>query len=539
MTDLAIRCAGVAKSFGRTQALTGVDLGVRPGTVHAVIGQNGAGKTTLMRIVAGEIAPDRGELEVNGTVSLVRQQFSLVPELTVLENVILGAEPRGRLGRIDWRAARTRIDALMTRTGLDVPLDAEATRLPAGLQQRTEILAALFREAEVVLLDEPTAYLTPHEVDILFETVRGLSGQGLTVVFISHRMREVAENCDTVTVLWQGRTAGTYDRADGLDLHRIGTAVVGGEEGALPEPGRAADVAEPAEAPVVLRALPGSAPLELRAGQILGVAGAAGNGQEELVAHLAGTGPSPALGAVELLGEDITGLGVRHRRERGLRVVPANVRTHASAPSADLLGNLLTSEPPRAFRGRLGTLRRGAAARWATDVLDTAGIVYDRLDQRIGELSGGNAQRLVLARELGDGARVLVAHEPCRGMDLAATTRLRRRMVEFAHGGGAVLLLTADLDELLEVSDEIVMLHRGTLSDRVRRSEATLDLLAELVSGTAATAAPATDSGTGAPDPGPEPPSSSHGAAAGAGEAGPRATPGAAVETCVGEEAAR
>ena len=482
MTETAVRCRAVVKSFGTVRALAGADLHVRPGTTHAVVGENGAGKTTLMRIVAGELAPDGGDVAVQGPVSLVRQAFSLVPELTVLENIIFGAEPRRRFGRIDWRTARTRVAGLVERTGLEVPLDREATSLPMGMQQRTEILSVLYRDARVMLLDEPTAYLVPREADALFETVRALTSEGMTVVFITHRLREVAENCDAVTVLCQGRIAGTYDREDGLDLGRIGEAMLGGEDGARAVPVIGRPPARSPDAEVVLRTLRED-PLELRAGQVLGIAGVAGNGQDELVDHIAGVARTAAFGPVELVGEDVSGLPVMRRRDRGLRVVPADVRAEGCAPSASLQDNLLTSEVPERFRGRLRTVRRREAAHWATGLLKDAGVVHARLSQPAGQLSGGNMQRMVLARELDDSARVLVAHEPSHGVDFAAAARVRRRIVDFAWSGGAALVLSSDLDELIEISDEIAVMSRGRLVGRLPRHEVSLNKLAELMAG--------------------------------------------------------
>jgi general nucleoside transport system ATP-binding protein len=489
--DRTIACRGVVKRFGETLALDGADLSVRRGAVHAVVGENGAGKTTLMRIVAGELAADAGEATVRGRVGIVRQQRSIVPELSVLENVVLGAEPTRR-GRIDWTRARRRVTDLMARTGLELPLEREAERLPPALQQRCELVGALARGAEVLLLDEPTTLLTPQEVEGLFRVVQELARDGLTVVFISHKLREVADHCDAVTVLRAGRTTARFSAP--FELAEVGAAMTGGEpldgvDVTLGEPTARAGTAA-TDAPPRLRALLShELPLTLWPGSVLGLAGVAGNGQDELVAHLAGTAPRRAYGPIELDGVPLDGLDVLARRRLGVRVIPADVSVDGCALDATLVENVLTTEVPRELVGRLGTLRRARVRQHVEQTLARGEVVYARTSQLARELSGGNRQRLVVARELDAGARVVIAHEPTRGVDFAAAAAIRRRLIAFAAGGGAVLVVSSDLEELLAVCNEIAVLYDHRLLAVQPRADITLARLGQQLGGLVATAA--------------------------------------------------
>jgi general nucleoside transport system ATP-binding protein len=491
--DCIIACRGVVKRFAATRALDAADFCVRRGSVHALVGQNGAGKTTLMRIIAGELPADEGQIAVDGSVGMVRQHRSIVPELTVLENVVLGAEPR-RGWRIDWTRARKQVNDLMARTGLELPLRHRADRLPPALQQRCELLGALARGADILLLDEPTSLLTPQEVDGLFGVVRQLAKAGMTVVFISHKLREVADHCEAVTVLRSGRTVA--DLQAPFNLVDVGTAMTGGEifDGVDLTTGEpVARVGAASAGPARLRALTThEIPIAVRPGGVLGVAGVAGNGQDELVAHLAGTTSRPAYGGIELDGTAINHLDVRARRRLGMRVIPADVSVEGCAPDASLVDNVLTSEVPRELVGRLGTLRRDRVRRYVEATLTDGEVVYAHLSQPTRELSGGNRQRLVVARELAAGARVVIAQEPTRGVDFAAAAAIRRRLIDFAAHGGAVLLISSDLDELLALSDEIAVLYDEKVIAVERREDITLEVLGQRLGGLAALAGSST-----------------------------------------------
>jgi ABC-type uncharacterized transport system ATPase subunit len=482
--DAVLACRGIIKRFGATKALDGADLTVRRGSVHAVVGQNGAGKTTLMRIVAGELEPDNGELTVKGKVGMVRQHRLIVPELSVLENIVLGAEPM-RGPRIDWAEARRKVEDVMAGTGLDLPLSKEADRLPPAMQQRCELVGTLVRGAEILLLDEPTSLLTPQEVDGLFTVVRELVAHGLTVVFISHKLREVVEHCDAVTVFRNGRSVAAFE--EGFDLSDVGARMLGHEDHDAVDLNTDEPIARTAGGEVggVLFSalLSHELPLRIRAGSIVGVAGVAGNGQDELVYHLAGVEPADDFGGIELDGRHLDRLDVRARRRLGLRTIPADVSVDGCALEASLYDNVLTTEVPPAVVGRFGTVRRDRARDYVTDLLKGADVIYSDIDQSASELSGGNRQRLVIGRELSEGARVVVAHEPTRGVDFAAADAIRRRLVAFAAAGGGVLLISSDLDELLTLSDEVAVLYDRRLVALQPRAEVTLQTLGQQLGG--------------------------------------------------------
>jgi ABC-type uncharacterized transport system ATPase subunit len=492
-SDDVVICDQLRKAFGAVQALDGADLRVPRGCIVGLLGENGAGKSTLVRLIAGELAHDAGRLLVSGSVGLVRQQLSTVPTLTVLENVAFGAEndsdPRSfaarATGRIDWMALRARATALAQRTGLDVPLNRRAGDLSPGLQQRAELLGALLRGADILLLDEPTTYLTPVEVDRLFAVIRGFGGEGISTVFISHKLREVADHCDEVTVLRRGRTIGRFTRKP-FELSTIGRSMTGDEPSPRPPspmPCRRPDAARDSDAPMPTRLSAANGRLKVRAGEVLGIAGVAGNGQEALVATLAGLARDARYSPVELDGADMTQASTWRRRQNGLRAIPSNVKAAGTVSSASLVDNVLTAMVPDELRGRLGLVRRAAAIRATEALIKDAQIVASGPRQLAGELSGGNLQRLTVARELRGEPGVLIAHEPTRGVDFAAAAAIHDRLRSFVASGGALLLLTSDLDELLGLADNVQVLYDGRLSRPLARPDLSLARLGELLGG--------------------------------------------------------
>lgn len=473
-----VSCRGVSKAFGAVQALDAAELEVRRGEIVALVGENGAGKTTLVRIIAGELAADAGKVAAGESVALVRQELSMAGGLSVLENIVFGAEPARRAGVIDWRAARRRATALIEATGLTVPLEADAAGLAPALQQRAELLRALHRGARVLLLDEPTSYLSPRDVDSLFGVIRRLAAAGISAVFISHKLGEVAGHCDRVSVLRGGRNAGEFTSRP-FSLPAIGRAMTG--EGLPPRSRREASARAAGRQPAALSVAGGK--LTVADGEIAGVAGMAGSGQDQLAETVAGLRRHPGYEPVSILGQDVTGQKVWARRARGLRVIPASARASGCAVSEPLAANILTSEVPAQARGRLGTVHRHNAALLAARVIADSDVRAASPAQPAAELSGGNLQRLVAGRELGSGGRVLVAHEPTRGVDFRAAAAIRSRIRGFADDGGAVLLISSDLEELLELSDTVQVLFEGRLSGPHQAGTLTLGRLGEMLGG--------------------------------------------------------
>jgi ABC-type uncharacterized transport system ATPase subunit len=471
----------VTRRFGPVVANDAVSFEVAPGSIHARVGENGAGKTTLMRMLFGLDQPDAGTVVIDDApvrlggpadaarrgIGMVHQELKLVGELTLLENLILGREPRRR-GRIDWRAARRSAEELGGRTGVELDWDQPADRTPVAARQRLEILRLLYREADVLILDEPSAVLAPAQVDDLLRLLKGLRATGHTIIFISHKLREVFELADTVTVLRGGRMAGTLptDEADPDQLVRL---MVGGDVAAV----RAQPAARVGEAVLGARELVArdargrdrlrGVTLDVRAGEIVGVAGVAGNGQDELVECLVGL-DRPAAGRVELDGADVTRAPVATRRRAGLGYVPADRRRDGLSVQSSVAENVLAGSQRRADVSRNGWLRRGAAARLAEAVVERYRVRCGDVDVPAGTLSGGNQQRLILGRELLREPRVLVAAQPTRGVDVAGAAYIREQLIALRDRGVGVLLVSEELDELVALSDRIVVLFGGRVA---------------------------------------------------------------------------
>ncbi len=490
-----VSMTGIVKRFGTTMALGGVDLALAPGATHAVVGENGAGKTTLMQILAGLIRPDAGRIALRGRdvlidgvehafelgIGMVHQHFMLFPSLTVAENLTIGHEPRRR-GLFDRPAAELAVAELSDRYGLAVDPRAHVSELGVGTLQRVEILRALSRGAEILILDEPTAILTPQESDGLFRVIRDLSAAGTTTVFISHRLEEVLEIADAITVLRDGHVTARLSAAS-TDARELARAMVGRdvlvhlERGAL-RPGR----------PVLeLRGVSAAGlreiDLTVRAGEIVGVAGVAGNGQSELAEVVAGLQPVWR-GQIHIDGNDVTTKDVAARRTAGLAYIPDDRYRRGLAPDASIADNLLMGRQ-RGKDGRGRLLDRGSAERRTKRLLAWFGIRTDDPDRPVRTLSGGNAQRVVVARELADPGPLVVAAQPTRGIDVAASQFVRQRLLERRDGGSGVLLISSDLGEVRAMADRIIVLHAGRIAGEMTAAEADDEHIGLLMAGSA------------------------------------------------------
>jgi ABC-type uncharacterized transport system ATPase subunit len=485
---------GIVKHYGRVRALDGVDLELVPGRVHAVVGENGAGKTTLMQVLAGHVARDAGRILLDGReaeiasvadahrlgISMVHQNFMLFPSLTVAENLTIGREPRRR-GLFDRAAARAVVRDLSDRFGLRVDPDARVASLSVGALQRVEILRALYRQARILILDEPTAVLTPQESGRLFDTIRGLAAQGRTIVFVSHHLDEVIGHAERVTVLRDGRVTADLPAAE-TDVPRLARAMVGRDvviavERPAVEPGR------PVLELTGVRA-PGLGPIDLvvRAGEIVGVAGVAGNGQAELADVIAGLAP-PTGGRIVVDGRDVTAASVAERRAAGICYIPEDRYRRGLAADASIRDNLVVGR----HAGKPGDRRRlldlDGIQRRCERVVPAFRIPARNLDAPVRTLSGGNAQRVVLARELADPHPVTIAAQPTRGIDVAATEFARRALLDRRATGSGVLLISSDLEEIRTLSDRIVVLYGGRIAGEVAGPEADEIRLGMLMAG--------------------------------------------------------
>ncbi len=476
----AVELLDITKSFGRLVANDRVSLAVAPGTVHALVGENGAGKTTLMRVLFGLYQPDAGEIRVAGTparlrspldalrlgLGMVHQHFMLVPPLTVAENITLGREPRRGVA-FDRARAEGAVAEISRRHGLRVDPRARVATLSVGEQQRVEILKTLYRGARVLILDEPTAVLTPQEVDELFGVLRSLVAHGDTVILITHKLREVMEIADRVTVMRHGRVVGEKPTAatsiEDLAELMVGRAVLldvdkGPVHPAAPELTVRDLVVRDERGLEAVRGLS----LTVRAGEILGIAGVEGNGQAELVEALAGL-RRPAAGEILLAGRAITRLPPSGRFRAGLAHVPADRLARGLIGDYTLADNLILGSQREAPYARRGWLDRAVIDRHAARTLATYDVRPAEPRAAARTLSGGNQQKLVVARELTRGARVLLAAHPTRGVDLGAIEFIHRRLVAERDAGRGVLLVSSDLAELLSLADRLVVLYEGRI----------------------------------------------------------------------------
>lgn len=467
--DSFVEMRGIHRRFGATHALRGVDLTLRPGEIHALLGANGAGKTTLVRILAGLDQPDEGTMKLFGQpvrnfdpremrssgVALVQQHFTLVPTLSASENLIL-ARPEG------WKlpgrkTARDRLASLIEKTGLDVRDDVPAGQLSVGEQQRLELLRALDADAKVLLLDEPTAVLTDQEAEGLIEVCRTLAGEGRALAFITHRLAEVFAGCDRVTVLAEGQEVITDEPVSEHTRSGLASAMIGEESsGAFTDrQGGDRKVGDPqlVVSDVHLGRLTGVT-IQVRSGEVVGIAGVDGNGQADLEAAVSGR-EVPTVGTVSVGGQPLIAHQPRKRRAQGLAYIPSDRYQWGLIRAMDLSDNLELGRVPK-WRARRAQ-RRDAV----TGDLEDWDVRTSGPAARAGSLSGGNAQKLVLARELAGDPSVVVASYPTRGLDPGAADTVAERLVGCAAEGAAVLWIGAELDELLAVCDRIVVLTGG------------------------------------------------------------------------------
>ncbi|MFB9378728.1 ABC transporter ATP-binding protein [Kineococcus gynurae] len=509
---MQLELRGITKRFGDFTANDAIDLTVEPGEIHALLGENGAGKSTLMNVLYGLYTPDEGEILVDGRpvsfsspadamaagIGMVHQHFMLVPTFTATENIVLGAE-RTTGGLLDRRTARRQVLETSERFGLQIPPDALVADLPVGVQQRVEIVKALLRKASVLVLDEPTAVLTPAETDDLMRVMRELAAAGTSIVFITHKLREVKAVADRITVIRRGKVVGQAD--PGATPAELAALMVGRDvrlavDKAAPAPGR--DVLRLDEVRVADPAgtlLLDDVSLTVRAGEILGVAGVDGNGQTELARSILGLLP-PTSGRVHLDGDDITGLDVHDVLARGVGYVPEDRVHDGLVASFSIEENLVLDLLADERFVRRGVLDRDAMQRNAGERVEEFDIRTGSAAAAVSTLSGGNQQKVVLARELSRPLKLLVVAQPTRGVDVGSQEFVHARIVRERDAGAAVVLISTELDEVRALADRIVVLYRGRVAGEVG-PDATQQELGLLMSG-AGTAAPGptTTSGT-------------------------------------------
>jgi general nucleoside transport system ATP-binding protein len=504
----ALQATGITKRFPGVLANDHVDFTLEKGEIHALLGENGAGKSTLMNILYGLYHPDEGEIQVNGQtirldtphdaidhgIGMVHQHFMLVPPLTVAENIMLGrealvgrTEALGGLAVLDRRSAGARIQDLSQQYGLQVDPNAYIKDLPVGAQQRVEIVKALYRQADILILDEPTAVLTPQEADELFVIMRVMARQGKSIVFITHKLREVLAVADRISVMRAGQMVGTVKPADAT-REKLAEMMVGRKVILVIDK----EEARPQESVLRLEDLcllddrrhmvVDGVSLEVRAGEILGIAGVQGNGQTELAEALTGLRKAES-GQVLLLGEDTTNSTPREIIEAGVAHVPEDRHKHGLVLSFPVRDNIVLCtyyRSPFADGIELDYPQIAAQAERLVDMFD---VRTPSIETSAGSLSGGNQQKVIVARELSRPIKLLIANQPTRGLDVGSIEFIHGRIVDARDKGAAVLLISAELDEIMSLSDRIAVMYKGRILASLDAKTATREQLGLLMAG--------------------------------------------------------
>jgi len=502
---LALSMKGITKRFKNVVANENVSFNVEKGSIHGLVGENGAGKSTLMNILYGLLEPDEGEIAVNekpvcfkrpkdaiaSGIGMVHQHFMLVGPLTVTENIVLGNEP-AKGAFLDYRRARENVVQLSEKYGLTVNPDSKIEEIPVGLAQRVEILKTLYRGAQILILDEPTAVLTPQEVKELFKIMRNLKNDGVTIVFISHKLREVKEITDEITVIRGGKVVGSRKTSE-VDESEIAEMMVGRKvsftvpKGPFSPRGKGL-VVENLEAKNA-KGLPAlkSVSFEILRGEILGIAGVEGNGQAELVEVLTGLRKADA-GKIFLYdaagnSREITNLRPRELYDIGFSHIPEDRHKRGLQVKFSIEENLVTSMIQKEPFSVFGVINTKAVTENALEKIAKFDIRCGSHLQKVQNLSGGNQQKIVIAREFGKNPEVIVISQPTRGVDIGAIEFIHRKIVELRDSGVAVLLVSAELSEIMNLSDRIAVMYEGNLIETMPADQASEEKLGLLMAG--------------------------------------------------------
>ncbi len=503
--SLALRTKGITKHFPGVLANDQVDFDLRKGEIHALLGENGAGKTTLMNIIYGLYEPDAGEIFLDSRqvdirtskdaiaqgIGMVHQHFMLVPVFTVTENIMLGAETVRRL-TLDQRGVAAQVREVSHQYGLDVDPDAYVKDLPVGVQQRVEIVKALYRKADILILDEPTAVLTPQEADDLFRIIRELASRGVSIIFITHKLKEVLAVADRITVMRDGQVIGTV-RPQETDEPQLATMMVGREvilkvEKGPPNPGEevlrveSLHVSDDRGIETVR-----GVSFSVQAGEVLGIAGVQGNGQTELVEALTGL-RQPHSGRVMMLEHNVTGKSPRPIIETGTAHIPEDRRRYGLVLPFPVTDNLVLCTyyaPPFA---RNGVLNHEAIDENGRRLVREFDVRTPSPYIPASKLSGGNQQKVIVARELSRPIKLLIANQPTRGLDVGSIEYIHKEIVRMRDAGCGVLLVSAELDEIIALSDRIAVVYKGQIMDTLPADQCTKEQLGLLMAGVTAQA---------------------------------------------------
>ena len=481
LNTLALEATGISKTFGSVKANDQVNLEVQKGRIHALLGENGAGKSTLVNILFGLYKADSGIVKVDGEpvdlgrpkdaidrgIGMVHQHFQLVPVLTVAENIVLGNEPSNKANVVDIENAKEKVRELAEKYQLEVDTEATVEDLPVGTQQRVEILRSLYRNADILILDEPTAVLTPQETDHLLQVLKKLASQGVAIIFITHKLREVLEVADEVTVMRNGQVVGSTTPAEtdesGLAEMMVGRSVVlrVSKETASPD----ATILEVINLCVQddreLMAV-NDLSLKVRSGEIFGIAGVEGNGQRELVETITGLRTAD-MGEILIGDTSITEFSPRQISELGVAHIPEDREKHGLIGAHSVADNLILNRYYKSPFSNRGIRQQKAIADYAKEMVEKFDIRTPSIETPSSSLSGGNKQKAIAAREFSHNAQLLVASQPTRGIDVGSIEFVHQQLINQRDQGLAVLLVSAELDEILSLSDRIGVIYRGQL----------------------------------------------------------------------------
>lgn len=502
--NVILELRGIKKSFGEVHALKNANFSLRKGEIHSIIGENGAGKSTLMKIIGGVYTADEGTIEYDGEtyrnltskqaidigigIGIVHQEFMLVRELSVIENIILGKEPKKSLSRIDFSKAAELLNTYINDYGFDIRLNKKVRDIPVGEAQRVEIVKTLYRGARVMILDEPTAVLTPQETKLLFNVIRRLQAAGTSIIFISHKLNEVMEISDRITIMRAGETVATVEKQE-TDKNKLAALMLGraafvGSKHVEREVGD--DVALRVEGIYA----PGDRELSkirnmsfsVKKGEILGIAGVDGNGQTELAEALIGLRKLDA-GEIYLNGEKISALDVKQHRAKHIGYIPEDRNTRGLWQERTIRENLAALPLHQKQMAKFGIIDRKAVTAYG----ETAAERFDIRPRGIGHicrgLSGGNAQKVVVAREMSQPLTVLIASQPTRGVDIGSIESIHAMIRKAADEGTSVVLISTELEEILSLSDRVVVLYEGQIAGEVDAGNTSEEELGLLMTG--------------------------------------------------------
>jgi len=512
-TNIILDAKGITKKFPGVLANDHVDFDLRKGEIHALLGENGAGKSTLMNILYGLYHPDEGEVTVSGNrmqlnssrdaikhgIGMVHQHFMLIPVFTVTENIMLGAETDHRatqneapLVKLDRKEVSQKVRDLSHQYGLDVDPDAIVGDLPVGIQQRVEIVKALYRNANILILDEPTAVLTPQEADDLFRIMHELTDKGVSIIFITHKLREVLAIADRITVMRAGRVVGTANPKE-TDEAKLATMMVGREVILTVQKKPAKPTEEVLNVTDLqvrdirgLEAVRGVS-FNVRAGEVLGIAGVQGNGQTELPEALTGLRPIEG-GNFTLNGRDLTGKPPRPITETGLAHIPEDRQRHVLVLSYTVADNMVLCDYYQPRFSRSMVIQQNQVDANAKKLIKEYDVRTPSAFVNAGKLSGGNQQKVIVARELSRPVKLVIASQPTRGLDVGSIEYIHKEIIIMRDRGVAVLLISAELDEILSLSDRIAVMYRGEIVATVDRKDATREQLGLWMAGVHETA---------------------------------------------------